>query len=62
MRTRKTSDYSPLKPGSKAEQTAINARAEMLATFASIPTKEETNRNRWQTRMEKNAKGFKVKE
>lgn len=51
MRTRKTHDYSPLQKGSKTEEQAINARREMMNTFASRgePVYEKS---KWSRRME----------
>lgn len=52
MRTRKSSDYSPLLKGSKEEQAAINARREMLNTFAS-KGEPVIEKNKWARKMEK---------
>lgn len=35
MNSRRTSDYSPTKPGSREENQAINARRELIAILAS---------------------------
>lgn len=52
MRTRKTSDYSPCPKGGSAEQAAINARREMMKTFAARgPVVHE--KSKWARKMEK---------
>lgn len=51
MNTRKTSDYSPTRPGSREEKQAINARAEMMKVFASITPKHVPKRKSWAERM-----------
>jgi hypothetical protein len=58
MFTRATSDYSPLRPGSREENEAIHARKEMMAVFASRTPKEEPKRKGWRDRMRLRAKGF----
>lgn len=60
MHTRKTSDYSPTRPGSKAENAAIVARAEMMKVFSERdPAKEkESYEQKWQRRMYEKAHGF----
>lgn len=52
MNTRRTSDYSPTMKGSKAENAAINARREMMNTFASIPAPVIKRRKTWAEKME----------
>lgn len=37
MWSRATSDYTPTRPGSRAENAAINARREMINLIASTP-------------------------
>lgn len=61
MRTRKTHDYSPLLPGSKAEQQAINARREMMNTLASRQSDSTPQRKSWEQRMVERAEGFTVR-
>lgn len=51
MRSRKTSDYSPCKAGSKEENQAVNARREMMNLFASRG-KPEYEKSKWARRME----------
>ncbi len=60
MHTRKTSDYSPTRSGSKAENAAIVARAEMMKVFSGRdPAKEkESSDQKWQRRMYEKAHGF----
>lgn len=51
MRSRKTTDYSPCKAGSREENQAINSRREMMNLFASRgePVYEKS---KWARRME----------
>lgn len=60
MNTRRTHDYSPLLPGSKAEQAAINARREMMNALSNRVVHEGPRRKTWTERMAAKAKGFKV--
>lgn len=61
MNTRRTADYSPTLKGSKEENQAINARREMIATFASAPVAAVSRRKSWAERMAMKAKGFEVR-
>ena len=58
MWSRRTSDYSPLKKGSKEETRAINARKEMLATFADRTPGVSKKRKSWDERMALKARAF----
>jgi len=58
MNTRLTHDYSPLLPGSKAEQAAINARREMMNVFSSREPSKVARRKSWEERMNQRAEGF----
>lgn len=46
MHTRRTADYSPCRPGSKAENQAYNARREMMNSFASSTPRHITRPGR----------------
>lgn len=52
MRSRKTSDYSPCKAGSKEENQAVNARREMMNLFASRGEVVHSEKSKWARRME----------
>lgn len=62
MHTRRTSDYTPTMPGSKAENQAINARREMLKTFESTPLHKSSKSKTWEQRMLSRAEGFKPRD
>lgn len=61
MNTRRTSDYSPLRPGSREEKAAIAARREMMRGFAEREVRPTVRRKTWTQRMLKKAGGFKLK-
>lgn len=58
MFSRNTSDYSPTRPGSKAENQAINARREMLKHLSERRVPHIPKRKTWAERMERKARGF----
>lgn len=58
MHTRRTADYSPCRPGSKAENQAYNARREMMNALAGRAIHASPTRKTWAERMTKRARGF----
>lgn len=60
MHTRTTSDYTPTRPGSGAENGAIVARREMIGLIGATPIRKEVRRKTWEERMAKKCPSFTI--